>query len=77
MQSVLHKNRSEFQEDTGLAIWDKVIDRNRVGEVTMAGRAEWMIYDANGYTGHLVAVEARRRACTPYWPAGVPAQSRR
>src|SRR5258708_37544477 len=27
----------------------------------MANRAGWMIYGANGYTGHLVAVEARRQ----------------
>src|SRR5262245_35266051 len=27
----------------------------------MSGRTEWMIYGANGYTGRLVAVEARRR----------------
>jgi short subunit dehydrogenase-like uncharacterized protein len=31
----------------------------------MSGRAEWMIYGANGYTGHLVAVEARRRDLKP------------
>jgi hypothetical protein len=27
----------------------------------MSGRTEWMIYDANGYTGHLIGAEARRR----------------
>ena len=27
----------------------------------MSDRTEWMIYGANGYTGHLVAAEARRR----------------
>ena len=26
----------------------------------MAGRSQWMIYGANGYTGRLVAAEARR-----------------
>jgi short subunit dehydrogenase-like uncharacterized protein len=31
----------------------------------MADRVEWMIYGANGYTGHLVAVEARRRGLRP------------
>src|SRR5271155_1503488 len=31
----------------------------------MANRAEWMIYGANGYTGHLVAVEAKRRDLRP------------
>jgi short subunit dehydrogenase-like uncharacterized protein len=31
----------------------------------MSGRTEWMIYGANGYTGHLVAVEARRRDLMP------------
>jgi short subunit dehydrogenase-like uncharacterized protein len=31
----------------------------------MSGRAEWMIYGANGYTGHLVAAEARRRGLNP------------
>ena len=31
----------------------------------MSGRAEWMIYGANGYTGHLVAAEARRRGLKP------------
>jgi short subunit dehydrogenase-like uncharacterized protein len=31
----------------------------------MSGRTEWMIYGANGYTGHLVAVEARRRDLKP------------
>ena len=31
----------------------------------MSGRIEWMIYGANGYTGHLVAVEARRRDLKP------------
>ena len=31
----------------------------------MAKRAGWMIYGANGYTGHLVAVEASRRSLNP------------
>ena len=31
----------------------------------MANRTEWMIYGANGYTGHLVAVEAKRRGLNP------------
>jgi short subunit dehydrogenase-like uncharacterized protein len=31
----------------------------------MADRAEWMIYGANGYTGHLVALEARRQGLYP------------
>ncbi len=31
----------------------------------MAKRAGWMIYGANGFTGHLVAVEARRRGLEP------------
>jgi len=31
----------------------------------MFGRADWMIYGANGYTGHLVAAEARRRDLNP------------
>jgi short subunit dehydrogenase-like uncharacterized protein len=31
----------------------------------MSSRAEWMIYGANGYTGHLVAAEARRRGLNP------------
>ena len=31
----------------------------------MSGRIEWMIYGANGYTGHLVAVEARQRGLKP------------
>jgi short subunit dehydrogenase-like uncharacterized protein len=31
----------------------------------MADRAKWMIYGANGYTGHLVAVEAKRRGLQP------------
>ena len=31
----------------------------------MADRVEWMIYGANGYTGHLVAVEARRQGLRP------------
>jgi hypothetical protein len=31
----------------------------------MSGCTEWMIYGANGYTGHLVAVEARRRDLKP------------
>src|SRR5262245_56208342 len=31
----------------------------------MSGRTKWMIYGANGYTGHLVAAEARRRDLKP------------
>jgi short subunit dehydrogenase-like uncharacterized protein len=31
----------------------------------MSSRAEWMIYGANGYTGHLVVAEARRRGLNP------------
>jgi short subunit dehydrogenase-like uncharacterized protein len=31
----------------------------------MSGHTEWMIYGANGYTGHLVAAEARRRGLNP------------
>jgi short subunit dehydrogenase-like uncharacterized protein len=31
----------------------------------MSGRTEWMIYGANGYTGRLVAAEARRRGLNP------------
>ena len=31
----------------------------------MADRAKWMIYGANGYTGHLIAVEAKRRGLQP------------
>jgi short subunit dehydrogenase-like uncharacterized protein len=31
----------------------------------MSGRTEWMIYGANGYTGRLVATEARRRDLKP------------
>jgi short subunit dehydrogenase-like uncharacterized protein len=31
----------------------------------MSGRTEWMIYGANGYTGHLVAAEAMRRGLNP------------
>jgi short subunit dehydrogenase-like uncharacterized protein len=31
----------------------------------MSGRTEWMIYGANGYTGRLVAAEARRRNLKP------------
>jgi short subunit dehydrogenase-like uncharacterized protein len=31
----------------------------------MSVRTEWMIYGANGYTGHLVAAEARRRGLKP------------
>src|SRR5215469_11417355 len=34
-------------------------------ETSMSGHTEWMIYGANGYTGHLVAVEARRRDLKP------------
>jgi short subunit dehydrogenase-like uncharacterized protein len=36
-----------------------------MGKVTMADRAGWLIYGANGYTGRLVAVEARRRGLRP------------
>ena len=31
----------------------------------MSGRTEWMIYGANGYTGHLAAAEATRRGLKP------------
>jgi short subunit dehydrogenase-like uncharacterized protein len=31
----------------------------------MTGRAEWMIYGANGYTGRLVAAEAKRQDLRP------------
>jgi short subunit dehydrogenase-like uncharacterized protein len=31
----------------------------------MAERTDWMIYGANGYTGHLVAAEARRQGLRP------------
>ncbi len=31
----------------------------------MAHRTEWMIYGANGFTGHLVAAEAKRRGLRP------------
>src|SRR5262250_996795 len=31
----------------------------------MSGHTEWMIYGANGYTGRLVAAEARRRDLKP------------
>ena len=31
----------------------------------MVNRAEWMIYGANGYTGRLVAAEAKRRGLNP------------
>src|SRR5215470_17327039 len=34
-------------------------------EMMISSRAEWMIYGANGYTGHLVAAEARRRGLNP------------
>jgi short subunit dehydrogenase-like uncharacterized protein len=34
-------------------------------EVTTADRSAWLIYGANGYTGRLVAVEARRRGSRP------------
>src|SRR5260370_36205511 len=40
-------------------------DASSLSEVTMADRVEWMIYGANGYTGHLVAVEARRQGLHP------------
>ena len=36
-----------------------------MNKTTMSGRTEWMIYGANGYTGHLVAAEARRRCLNP------------
>jgi short subunit dehydrogenase-like uncharacterized protein len=31
----------------------------------MADRAGWMIYGSNGFTGHLVAVEAKRQGLYP------------
>jgi short subunit dehydrogenase-like uncharacterized protein len=31
----------------------------------MADRGGWMIYGANGFTGHLVAVEAKRQGLHP------------
>ena len=31
----------------------------------MSGRTEWMIYGANGYTGRLVAAQARRHDLKP------------
>src|ERR1043166_1237624 len=31
----------------------------------MAERTSWMIYGANGFTGHLIAVEARRQGLHP------------
>jgi short subunit dehydrogenase-like uncharacterized protein len=31
----------------------------------MVNRTEWMIYGANGYTGRLVAAEAKRRGLNP------------
>ena len=31
----------------------------------MANRGAWMIYGANGYTGRLVAAEAKRRGLNP------------
>ena len=31
----------------------------------MSGRTEWMIYGTNGYSGHLVAAEARRPGLNP------------
>jgi short subunit dehydrogenase-like uncharacterized protein len=31
----------------------------------MADRGGWMIYGANGFTGHLVAVEAKRQGLRP------------
>jgi short subunit dehydrogenase-like uncharacterized protein len=31
----------------------------------MTDRAAWLIYGTNGYTGRLVAVEARRRGLRP------------
>jgi short subunit dehydrogenase-like uncharacterized protein len=46
----------------------------------MANHAKWMIYGANGYTGHLIAVEAERRGLKPMLagrsadPIGLPAQ---
>jgi short subunit dehydrogenase-like uncharacterized protein len=36
-----------------------------MNKTIMSGRTEWMIYGANGYTGHLVAAEARRRGLNP------------
>src|SRR5260370_4321350 len=49
---------AEYDESLGEA-------RKRHGRVKMANRARWMIYGANGYTGHLVAVEARRQGLYP------------
>ena len=46
------------------------------GAPTMANRGAWMIYGANGYTGHLVAVEAKRRGLNPVL-AGRPCRSNR
>src|SRR5438046_2741066 len=46
-------------------------DAGSLSEVTMSDRVEWMIYGANGYTGHLVAVEARRRGLRPVLAAGI------
>ena len=34
-------------------------------ELTIVNRTEWMIYGANGYTGRLVAAEAKRRGQNP------------
>lgn len=46
--------------------------------VTMAEHPDWMIYRANGYTGHLVAAEARRQGLRPVEAAaaalGLPAR---
>ena len=36
-----------------------------MGEVTMADRPAWLIYGANGYSGRLVAAEARRQGLRP------------
>jgi short subunit dehydrogenase-like uncharacterized protein len=33
--------------------------------MTMGDRTKWMIYGANGYTGHLIAVEAKRQGLNP------------
>jgi short subunit dehydrogenase-like uncharacterized protein len=42
----------------------------------MSGRTEWMVYGANGYTGHLVAVEAKRRDLKPVL-ASAPRRTKR
>jgi short subunit dehydrogenase-like uncharacterized protein len=38
---------------------------SKTNKTAMSGRTGWMIYGANGYTGHLVAAEARRRGLNP------------